>query len=100
MLNPLSFFSKLIKSSNQKELDRIGKIVSKINILEKSVKELKDDEFTKKTIEFKERINDEKIVKLKYFKKFLLILLLKFYLIHHFYLLPEAYHYHQCNDPQ
>ena len=30
-----------------------------------------------------EKIKDEKIVKLKYFKKFLLILLLKFYLIQH-----------------
>ena len=34
MLNPLSFISKIIKSSNQKELDRISKIVSKINIFE------------------------------------------------------------------
>ena len=33
MLNPLSFFSKFIRSSNQKELDRINKIVSKINEL-------------------------------------------------------------------
>ncbi len=65
MLNPLSFFSNLIKSSNQKELDRIGKIVSKINNLEKSIKELKDSEFPKKTIEFKERIkNGENIDKI------------------------------------
>ena len=31
MLNPLSFISKFIKSGNQRELDRIGKIVTKIN---------------------------------------------------------------------
>ena len=31
MFNPLSLITKFIKSSNQKELDRIGKIVKKIN---------------------------------------------------------------------
>ena len=34
MLNPLNFFSKFIKSSNQKELDRIAKIVAKVNSFE------------------------------------------------------------------
>ena len=34
MFNPLNLISKFIKSSNQKELDRIGKIVAKINSLE------------------------------------------------------------------
>ena len=29
MLNPLNFISKFIKSNNQKELDRIAKIVTK-----------------------------------------------------------------------
>ena len=38
MLNPLSFISKFIKSSNQKELDRISEIVKKINDLEKDIK--------------------------------------------------------------
>ena len=31
MLNPLSYISKLIKSTNQRELDRISKIVNKIS---------------------------------------------------------------------
>ena len=31
MLNPLNFLSKFIKSSNQKELDRIAKIVERVN---------------------------------------------------------------------
>ena len=31
MLNPLNLFSKFIKSSNQRELDRIEKIVQEIN---------------------------------------------------------------------
>ena len=56
MLNPLNFISKFIKSSNQKELDRIGKIVSKINSLEINIKKLGDDEFPKKTDEFREKI--------------------------------------------
>ena len=33
MLNPLNFLSKFIKSSNQKELDRISIIVEKVNSL-------------------------------------------------------------------
>mgnify|MGYP005700820001 FL=1 len=57
MLNPLNFFSKLIKSNNQRELDRIAKIVNKINSLEEVIKNLKDEDFRKKTIEFKEKIN-------------------------------------------
>ena len=58
MLNPLSFFSKFIKSNNQKELDRIGYILEKINSLEAEVKKLNDDEFPKKTNEFKEKIRN------------------------------------------
>ncbi len=56
MLNPLNFFSKLIKSNNQRELDRITKIVNKINSLEEDIKNLKDEDFPKKTNEFKEKI--------------------------------------------
>ena len=56
MFNPLSFISKFIKSSNQKELDRIGNIVNQINSLEENVKILKDDDFPKRTIELKNRI--------------------------------------------
>ena len=58
MLNPLSFFSKIIKSSNQKELDKISKIVTKINSLEETVKDLKNEDFPKKTEQFKERIKN------------------------------------------
>ena len=60
MLNPLSFISKFIKSSNQRELDRINKIVEKINALEELTKNLEDSEFPKKTIEFKEKIKQGK----------------------------------------
>ncbi len=60
MLNPLSFISKFIKSSNQRELDRIGKIIEKINQFEDSVKILEDSDFPKKTIEFIEKIKNGK----------------------------------------
>ena len=60
MLNPLNFFSKLIKSNNQRELDRIAKIVNKINSLEEEIKNLKDEDFPKKTNEFKNLIKDGK----------------------------------------
>ena len=56
MLNPINFLTKFIKSNNQRELDRIGKIVKKINLNEEKVKDLKDDDFPKKTLEFKEKI--------------------------------------------
>ena len=58
MFNPLSFITKYIKSSNQKELDRIGKIVNKINLLEEKFIKLDDKDFPKKTLEFKEKIKN------------------------------------------
>ena len=56
MLNPLKFISKLIKSSNQKELDRISVIVTKINSLEENIKKLDDNDFPGKTKLLKEKI--------------------------------------------
>ena len=56
MLNPLNLISKLIKSPNQKELDRLSKIVSKINELEPSFANLDGKDFPIKTRDFKERI--------------------------------------------
>ena len=58
MLNPLNLFSKFIKSSNQRELDKIEKIVQKINSLEESTKKLVDSDFPKKTLEFKQKIKN------------------------------------------
>ena len=60
MFNPLGFISKFIKSSNQKELERIGKIVKEINNLESYTQNLKDTEFPEKTSEFKRLIKDGK----------------------------------------
>ncbi len=60
MLNPLNLITKFIKSSNQKELDRIGKIVVKINSYEEDCKNLNDDDFPKKTNEFRNQLKDGK----------------------------------------
>ena len=60
MFNPLNIISKFIKGSNQKELDRISKIVKKINLLEKDIEKLNDDDFPKKTYEFIEQVKNGK----------------------------------------
>jgi len=60
MFNPLNLITKFIKSSNQKELDRIGKIVEKINSHEEDFKNLNDDDFPKKTNEFRNQLKDGK----------------------------------------
>ena len=60
MLNPINFISKLFKSSNEKELLRIKKIVSKINLLEENFKKLADKDFPLKTLEFKKDIKSGK----------------------------------------
>ena len=48
MFNPLNLLSKIIKSGNQKELDRIGKIVNQINSLEKKFENIDNSDFPKK----------------------------------------------------
>ena len=58
MFNPLKFISKFIKSGNQKELDRIGKIVNQIDLFEENVKKLEDVEFPKKTLELKKKLDN------------------------------------------
>jgi preprotein translocase subunit SecA len=58
MFNPLGFISKFIKSGNQKELDRIAKIVENINSLEENFKNLNDTDFPNKTNELKDRLKN------------------------------------------
>ena len=58
MLNPFKLISKLFKSNNQRELDKIHKIVEKVNNFEEKIIKLKDEDFPKKTEEFKKRISD------------------------------------------
>ena len=49
MLNPLNFISKFFKSSNQKELNKLQKIVKQVNNCEDQIIKLEDFEFPKKT---------------------------------------------------
>ena len=48
MLNPLNFISKIFKSNNQKELDKLQKIVKQVNNYEDRIVKLEDSEFPKK----------------------------------------------------
>ncbi len=56
MLNPLNIISKFIKSGNERQLDRIRKIVKKINHLEDKFTKLVEADFPEKTREFINRI--------------------------------------------
>jgi preprotein translocase subunit SecA len=56
MLNPIKFLSKFIKSSNQNELDRIAKIVEKVNVFESKINKISDADFPTKTVELKKRL--------------------------------------------
>ena len=56
MLNPLNFITKLIKSSNKKELDKLTKIVELVNNKENEIVKLQDVDFPKKTQELKNKI--------------------------------------------
>ena len=58
MLNPLNFLSKILKSSNQKELDKLKKAVKKINDLEEEIIKLDDLSFPQKTKELMEQIGN------------------------------------------
>ena len=62
MLNPLKIVSKLFKSGNQKELDRISIIVNKVNELEEKISKLRDEEFPKKTEELKNKIKEGDLI--------------------------------------
>ena len=53
----IKIFSKLL-DLNQRELDRLSKIVSEINSLEPKIIKLKDGDFSKKTKEFKKRLKN------------------------------------------
>ena len=49
MLNPFNIISKFIKSNNQKQLDRIKKIVSKVNDYEEQISKLSEQDLKKIT---------------------------------------------------
>lgn len=54
-------FSKLL-DLNQRELDRLSKIVSKINSLEPKIKKFKDGDFIKKTEELKKQLKEGEVI--------------------------------------
>ena len=58
MLNPLNFLSKIVKSNNQRELDKLKKAVKKINDLEEEIIKLDDQSFPQKTKELMEQIGN------------------------------------------
>ena len=60
MFNPLNLISKIIKSGNQRELDKIKKIVDKINKLEKNFQNLSENEFPLKTEKFINEVKNGK----------------------------------------
>ena len=62
MINPLKFVSRIFKSTNQRELDRLKKITENINSLEKEVEKLEDTEFPIKTNELKERLKKKESI--------------------------------------
>jgi len=56
MLNPLNLISKIFKSSNQKELDKLTKLVTNINKFESLFSNINDNEFSSKTSELKQKL--------------------------------------------
>ena len=56
MLNINKFIKKVFKSDNDIELSRLKNLVIQVNQYENQIKNLKDDHFPKKTLEFKQRI--------------------------------------------
>ena len=55
MLNIPRLVKKIFKSDNDRELDRLKSLVTQINRNEDAIKNFKDDQFPKKTMEFKQR---------------------------------------------
>ena len=58
MINITNIISKFIKSSSQRELNSVKRIIDKINSYEHSVKEITDDEFPQKTSELKIKVKN------------------------------------------
>ena len=56
MLKIPEFIKRVIKSDNEKELDRLKSLVMQINHNEDQVKKLNDGQFSNKTLEFRQRI--------------------------------------------
>ena len=51
-------FSKIFKSSNQQELDRIQNLISAINAKESEIKSLTESDFKEKTVNLKKNVQN------------------------------------------
>ena len=58
MLNISSIIGKFIKNSSQRDIDKLKSIVKQINALESQIKEIPDEKFISKTLEFKSKIKN------------------------------------------
>ena len=58
MFNPINLLSKIIKSSNQRDLDKIQKIVERVNKQESFVSKYGDEDFPKKTQELIQKVKE------------------------------------------
>ena len=58
MLDISSIIGKFIKNSSERELDRLKSIVKQINAWESKIKEIPDEQFPAKTLEFKSKIKN------------------------------------------
>ena len=58
MFNPINLLSKVIKSSNQRDLDKIQKIVEKVNKQESSVSKYEEKDFPKITEELIQKVKE------------------------------------------
>ncbi len=61
MLNPISFISKIFKSSNQNEIDKIQGLLKVINNLESKISKLDDKDFPLKTASLKSKLINQKL---------------------------------------
>ena len=58
MLNINKFIGQFIKSSSQRDIDKLKSIVKQINNWEPKIKEIPDEKFPSKTLEFKSKIKN------------------------------------------
>ena len=56
MLNISGIIGKFIKSSSQRDIDKLKSVVKQINAWEPKIKEISDEKFPSKTLEFKSKI--------------------------------------------
>ena len=58
MLSISKIISKFLNNSSQRELGKLNDIIKKINAFEPKLKDLSDEKFPEKTVEFKEKIKN------------------------------------------